>query len=293
MTGRSAAALGALALAAALVAGCGSRDSTNPPAATGAPAPPLSLPADRALLWAVGDGDGSAGSAALVRRIRRSPPDLLLYLGDVYPSGSAGDFARNYQPTFGQLAARTAPTPGNHDWPSAANGYRPYWMGVTGRRQRPYYALSVAGWTLLSLNSEAPHGRGSAQLRWLRKHLRGRGDCRLAFWHRPRYSAGLVHGDQPDVAPFWRALRGHARLVLNGHEHDSQRFKPVRGITELVAGAGGHGLYPVNAGDPRLAFADARRLAALRLRLRPGRARFAFVTRKGHVLERGGVRCHG
>jgi hypothetical protein len=249
-------------------------------------------PAQRGgLVWAVGDGDASANAAALVRRIRRSRPQRFLYLGDVYPNGSARDFARAYAPTYGRLGGATAPTPGNHDRGRARSGYFPYWRRVKGAPQPSYYSFRVGDWQILSLNSETAHGGGSAQLRWLRARLRGAGTCRLAFWHRPRFSAGTVHGDQPDVAPFWRALRGHARIVLNGHDHDSQRLRPVDGITEFVAGAGGHGRYPLDRSYRLLAFGDSSHYAALRLRLRPGLARYAFVTAGGHTLDSGQVRC--
>jgi hypothetical protein len=249
-------------------------------------------PAQRgALVWAVGDGDGSPASAALVRRIQRSHPARFLYLGDVYPNGSARDFARAYAPTFGLLSAITAPTPGNHDWGAARSGYFPYWRTVKGKPLPSYYAFGLGGWQLLSLNSETAHGARSAQLRWLHGQLHGRGTCRLAFWHRPRFSAGTMHGDQPDVAPFWRALRGHARVVLNGHDHDSQRLRPAYGITEFVAGAGGHGRYSLHAHYPGLVFGDAAHYAALRLRLRPGLALYAFVTAGGRTLDAGQVRC--
>jgi hypothetical protein len=153
-----------------------------------------------------------------------------------------------------------------------------------------YYAREAGGWEILSMNSQVPHGAGSRQLRWLRARLRRPGTCRLAFWHRPRFSAGTVHGDQPDVAPFWRALAGHARLILGAHDHDSQRFRRRDGITQFVAGAGGRSLYPLRS-DRRLAFGDARRPAALRLSLSPGVARFAFVASSGRVLDRGSARC--
>lgn len=233
-------------------------------------------------VWAVGDGDGSSQSATLVRTIEAARPERFLYLGDVYPSGTAGDFARNYTSTFGRLRAITSPTPGNHDY---GPGYFNYW------HKPSYYSFRIGGWQILSLNSETAHGARSRQLRWLRARVRGGGTCRLAFWHRPRYSAGAVHGDQRDVAPFWRVLRGHARLVLGGHEHDSQRFRRVAGITELVAGAGGHGLYPLRRGHRGLAFGNATDFAALRLRLRPGAATYAFVTAGGRVLDSGRVRC--
>jgi acid phosphatase type 7 len=136
-----------------------------------------------------------------------------------------------------------------------------------------------------------PHDEGSAQLRWLRAQLRRPGTCRLAFWHRPRFSAGDVHGDQADIDPLWRSLRGRARLVVNGHEHDLQRLRPIDGITELVAGAGGHGLYPLHRQDPRLAFGDDSSYAALRLKLSPGSAAYAFIDATGRALDSGRVRC--
>ncbi len=247
---------------------------------------------DRAIVWAVGDGaDGGATATGVARLIARGRPDRVLYLGDVYDDGSPADFREHFAPVYGKLARIMAPTPGNHDWPRHREGYDRYWARVLRRPVPAFYAFRVGGWQLLSLNSEAPHEPRSAQLRWLRRRLRGPGDCRLAFWHRPRYSAGTRHGDQPDVQPLWDALRGRARLVLNGHEHNMQRFRPVDGITELVSGAGGHGLYPLQRPFSRLAFGDDSHYGALRLRLRPGRAAYAFIDADGRTLDAGAVTC--
>jgi Calcineurin-like phosphoesterase len=245
-----------------------------------------------AIVWAVGDGaDGREPARAVARLIASGPIDRLLYLGDVYKRGTASDFSKHYATVYGRLARRTAPTPGNHDWPHHLDGYDPYWRRVTGRPAPAFYRFRLGGWEILSLNSEAPHEPGSAQLRWLRSQLRRPGTCRLAFWHRPRYSDGTEHGDQKDVESFWQALRGHATLVLNGHEHDMQRFRSRDGITELASGAGGHGRYTIRRGDPFLAFGDDRNYGALRLDLAPGRAQFAFVAADGRILNQGHVRC--
>jgi len=220
--------------------------------------------------------------------------DRFLYLGDVYEHGSPQDFARRYAPVFGKLAPLTSPTPGNHEWAARARGYYPYWRRAHRRPPRPYYAFRLKGWEVLSLNSEAAHGSASPQLRWLTERLRRgpRGNCRIAFWHRPRFSAGTTHGDQPDIEPLWAALRGRAALVLNGHDHNSQRLLPRDGIVELVAGAarGGEPLYPLRS-DPRLAFGNDDDLTALRLELRPRHARFAFVSADGRTLDSGTVPC--
>jgi hypothetical protein len=256
-------------------------------------------PHARATVWAVGDGaDGGRHGRAVAARIPAARPDRFLYLGDVYGptvrsivrgDGTAADYDHRYAPLYGSLARRTAPTPGNHEWPQRGEGYEPYWRAVTGRTPPAWYGLRVAGWTLLSLNSEAPHGRGSPQLRWLAHRVARPDTCRLAFWHRPRFSAGR-HRDGTDLAPLFDALRGHAALVVNGHDHNMQRYRPIGGITEVVSGAGGHSRYRLHA-DPRLAFADDRDDGALRIDLRPGRARLRFVSADGEVLDDSVVRC--
>ena len=266
-------ALGALALSAQ-----GSQPAPGP----GAP---------RAIVWAVGDGaDGSARARRLDRLMAAGDPDRFLYLGDVYETGSATDFERNYARVYEALAEITAPTPGNHEWPSRYEGYYPYWRAVKSRRQRPWYRFRLAGWEILALNSEAAHGAGSRQLRWLRRRLRGaEGDCRLAFWHRPRWSAG-VYGDDESLAPLWNALRGSARVVLSGHDHNMQRFRHRDGIVQLVAGTGGRELYPLRA-DSRLRFGEDSRYGALRLELRPGEAELEFRRIDGRRLDSSSVEC--
>jgi hypothetical protein len=243
-----------------------------------------------AVVWAVGDGaDGSSIARRLARRIERDRPDAFLYLGDVYPGGTAEDFERNYDTVYGRLARITWPTPGNHEWWAREEGYYPYWR--RHRRARPWYRFQLGGGELVSLNSEAPHETGSRQLRWLERVLEsGDGTCRLAVWHRPRFSAGTVHGDAPDVAPFWRALHGHARLVLNAHEHTLLRYRRRAGLTEYVAGAGGRIRYSLNA-DSRVAFGAEDRTGALRIELRPEDATLEFRAVDGELLDSSRVAC--
>jgi hypothetical protein len=258
--------------------------------ALGAGGAALIQPEPSAVVWAVGDGaDGTAPARRLARRIERDDPDAVLYLGDVYPSGSAADYARNYEPIYGDLAAITWPTMGNHEWGNRATGYLPYWRRYG--RARPWYRLELAGWELLNLNSQEPHERGSPQLRWLERVLAEQATtCRLAFWHRPRFSAGTVHDDARDIAPLWRALSGHARLVLNGHEHALMRYRRRAGLTEYVSGAGGSVRYALHA-DSRLAFGRSDRTGALRMVLTPGGARLEFRDLSGAVLDRSRATC--
>jgi hypothetical protein len=250
-----------------------------------------SVRGQHAVVWAVGDGaNGSAQARAVAARIAKGPVDRLLYLGDVYEDGTAQEFRDRYATTYGRLARVTAPTVGNHDAPNESSGYDPYWRRALGAAPADWYAFRAGGWEVISLDSEDPHASGSAQYRWLRRRLRAPGTCRIAFWHRARFSADTHHGDQEDMAPLWDALHGHAAIVLAGHAHDMQRLRPIDGITAFVSGAGGDELYPLRR-DARLAFGDDSSYGALRLRLRRGAAAYAFVTADGRILDSGTVRC--
>src|SRR6185369_7521082 len=79
------------------------------------------------------------------------------------------------------------------------------------------------------------------------------GLCTLAYWHTPRFSSG-EHGDSTLIQAFWDILyAGGADVVLNGHDHDYERFAPqdphgqadpTQGIREFVVGTGGRSHYP-------------------------------------------------
>jgi hypothetical protein len=277
----------ALALIAALIlTGCGDHAGEASP-----PVGHLAAVHRGFEAWAVGDAaDGSTSARGVAETVRSASPDLLLYLGDVYASSDVDAFRTLYDPLYGALANRTVPTPGNHEWPQARSGYFAYWRQKLGHRLPSYFARRAGGWKVLSLNSNLRGRAFRRQLSWTRRALRGPGTCRIAIWHAPRFSAGL-HGDAPELEPLWRAVVGRARLVLNGHDHTLQRLHPIGGTTILVSGAGGRTLYPVDGDDPRLAFSDHRHFGALRLRLAPGHAAFAFVGAGGRTLDSGRVRC--
>jgi hypothetical protein len=246
-----------------------------------------SVPGDRAEVWAVGDSD-EPGAARVARLVRRANPDRVLYLGDVYPRGNPGDFRRWAKPLRG-LIDRMAPTPGNHDWPEAKEGYEPFWKKVTGETPPTFYSFRAGGWEILSVNSE--HSEYRAVEDWLRERVRPGGNCRIAFWHRPRYTAGHHAGDNPRVKEYWEVVRNRARIVVTGHDHNMQRMRSRDGIVQFVSGSGGHKLYPVDEDYDGLRFSDDTHFGALRLSLSPGQARWRFVSARGRVLDSGTLTC--
>jgi hypothetical protein len=244
-----------------------------------------------ATVWAVGDSaDGGDAAQEVAEMIARGNPDRLLYLGDVYDRGTREEYEENYEPVYGRFDEIAAPTPGNHEWPNRAEGYDPYWKDAGLDTSRHYYSFRVAGWEVVSLNSESGLEDGSPQREWLERYADERGNCRIAFWHRPYLNAGR-HGDQEQTEPLWRGVAGRAVLVLGGHDHNLQHFKPQDGLVQLVAGAGGHGFYSSDQSDERLVWDEDDEYGAVRIDLRPGIARFRFVSPPNRTLHKGSVRC--
>ena len=293
---RLALALAALALGAVTVLVASERSAAR--GSSGSQWAPSANGLDRAQLWIVGDGGKLTSAMPTVELVESLPMDRFIYLGDVYQSGTAAEFAADYAPGFGRFASKTAPTPGNHEWPNRSTGYYAYWSSVRGSPPPRWYRFNLAGWQFLIMNSEAPRGSGSAQARWLKRALRrsrGMGSCRAVVTHKPRYSGGL-HGDQPSLSRLESLLAGKARAWFSGHDHSMQRVGPTRGITQFVAGAAGRGRYPVDPDHPRLRFANDTDDGALRLTLRRGRgtggsATWRFVSTSGETLDRGTLRC--
>jgi Calcineurin-like phosphoesterase len=276
----------------AILAACGSDGGGDSTAPAGKSTKAARSDSKRtARVWAIGDGaDGGDAARRVAEMVARSKPDRMLYLGDVYDNGTQEDFEDNYKPTFGRFDSIAAPTPGNHDWHNRADGYDPYWKAVGLVTNRHYYSFRTAGWEIISLNSEAGLEEGSPQRRWLEQRVRRPGTCRIAFWHRPFQNAGR-HGDQTNTRPLWNAIRGRAALVLNGHDHNFQHFKPRDGIVQLISGAGGHARYESDGNDRRLVWDEDDEFGALRLDLRKGVARFRFVALPRRTLHKGTARC--
>ena len=256
------------------------------------------------------DGDGTATrcrqryTAALLRGAT-----AVLPLGDLqYEDGVHSKFLQSYERSWGAYKATTYPVPGNHEYQSspAADGYFDYFGARAGQPGRGYYSFDLGSWHLVALNSECDHiggcAEGSPQERWLRADLaRTTKPCILAYWHRPRFSSGR-HGNDDSYAPFWRALYGaRADVVLNGHDHDYERFDPQtpdgeadpQGPRAFVAGTGGRSLRPFRKLRPNSAVQNSSTFGVLKLTLRRGSYAWTFsAERTADIVDAGSGQCH-
>jgi len=308
------------ALAAGLalvVVGCGGGDdgSAKPPQTTVAPVtkakPPPAATADPVTVLAAGDiasceNDDDDRTAALLDRYEGT----VLTLGDaVYDDGTRSEFRECYEPAWGGVLDRTRPAPGNHEYGTAgADGYFDYFGSRAGDPGKGWYSYDLGAWHLIALNSNCDEVGGcevgSAQERWLRADMRQhRTDCTLAYWHHPRFSSGARHGSSERVADLWNALYdGGADIVLNGHEHNYERFAPLdpagkvdneRGIREFVAGTGGRGHYQFGPPLPGSEVRESDTFGILQLRLNTDSYEWRFVAVDEETFgDAGSGRCH-
>jgi len=248
------------------------------------------------------DYNGGAGTATACRQ--RDTSDLLLApglaavlpLGDLqYEWGGIDLFRQSYDPSWGRLKAITFPAVGNHEYydvAPGAGGYFDYFGARAGTRGQGWYSYDLGAWHLIALNSNCAQVGGcdasSPQAQWLAADLAAHpGGCTLAYWHHPRFSSGQA-GDDPITQGLWDLLYANgADLILNGHDHDYERFAPqdprghadpARGIREFVVGTGGKDLEPFTAVRPNSEVRGNGAFGVLRLTLRPGAYEWQLLT---------------
>jgi acid phosphatase type 7 len=283
--------------------------SGSPPQATTVPTFGTAPPADAVLVGA-GDiadcaSDGDEATAKLLDQL----DGTVFTLGDnVYESGSSSEFRRCYAPGWGRQLDRTKPVPGNHDYETAgAAGYFGYFGAAAGDPATGWYAYDVGAWRVYVLNSNCALiggcDTGSPQERWLRHDLAANPRaCVVAMWHHPRFSSGL-HGNDQMTTDLWSDLYdAGAELILNGHDHDYERFAaqtprgeadPARGIVEIVVGTGGRSHYPFGTIRANSVVRDATTYGVLRLVLSGGGWSFEFMPAAGGGFsDSGSGTCH-
>jgi acid phosphatase type 7 len=248
--------------------------------------------------------DGDRATAALLDDI----DGTVFTAGDnAYPDGTADQFRDCYGPTWGRHLARTRPAAGNHDWVTKdLAGYLGYFGAAAAPNRVSWYAYDLETWHVIVLDSDCSAvggcGPDSAQGRWLAADLAAsKARCTLAIWHHPRFSSG-EHGNDATVAPFWRALYdAGADLVINGHDHDYERFAPqdtdgredrARGIREFVVGTGGAELraFPKAVANSELRVSAYH--GVIRLVLHRSSYEWRFSTTSGDFSDSGNGPCH-
>jgi 3',5'-cyclic AMP phosphodiesterase CpdA len=279
-----------------LSAGCGATAPSTPSPATGA----IVAAGD------IADCPSPIGAEQTAQLLDGSQGTVLTLGDNAYDRGTAEEYANCYAPTWGRHKSRTRPALGNHDYETpGATGYFGYFGVQAGPVGLGYYSFNVGAWHLVSLDSNQPAAIGSLQASWLRADLSANAvRCVMAYWHHPVFSSG-PHNNDPHMQDVWRILiEFGADVVLNGHDHDYERFAPqdgdgrfdpARGIREFVVGTGGSSvLYPVALVRPNSEVRENNTRGVLRMTLRPTGYDWEFVPVSGSTFrDSGSSECVG
>jgi Calcineurin-like phosphoesterase len=224
-------------------------------------------------------------------------------LGDEqYENGTSADFAGSYDLTWGKLRYKTDPAPGNHEYNTpGATGYYGYFQAAAVDPAKGYYSYDLGAWHIVVLNGEVANGAGSAQDVWFRNDLgTHHNSCTIALWHEPYFSSS---GETPGRRTLFQdAYNGGVDIVLNGHEHNYERFAPqnpsggpdsTRGVREFVVGTGGRSLWGFSTVLPTSQARSGNTFGVLKLALHTSSYDWRFVPIAGSTFTDSGTgTCH-
>ena len=295
LTRRQALLAGMVALLVA-AAGCDDPGRGGVSAETSIPASLPEVPAGRVRsgVVAIGDFGGGPAQMAVARAMERwaatHPVDALVTTGDnVYERGEPEKFAAQLDQPYRALR-RTRPmwaTLGNHD---VTAGHGAEQLRHLGLPDLPY-VKSLPGLQLLFLDTNRAH---QEQASWLEARLSEPGPpLRVAVFHHPAWSCSRHDSNERVGRYLVPVLEDHrVALVLNGHDHNYQRFVSPGGVTYVVTGGGGRGLYRLDGcavGTPRRAAAVVRHHFTA-VEVRDGSLTVSAVGTDGSVFDRAVIR---
>jgi hypothetical protein len=248
------------------------------------PGIPPSPATDEQVLLGVGDIGWCGGDAdERVAQLAADLPGTIAMLGDdVYPEGTAANYAQCLAPSWGPMLGRTRPAIGNHDYVRGdASAYFSFFGSSAGTDGEGWYSYDLGAWHVVVLNSNCGIvgcDAGSPQMSWLESDLSAHPSaCLLAYWHHPRWSSGR-HGSNAFMDPLWsRLVDAGVDVVLNGHDH-SYEHVAADGVDEFVVGTGGRSLYRFESDPlPQTVVRHERSYGLFYLALGDGTFRWEFL----------------
>lgn len=248
----------------------------------------------RTRLAVIGDfGTGSTAEHDVARQVKRWANHTrvagLVTTGDnIYPDGHPDTFDRGWHEPYGWVDRRNitkVASLGNHDYRTDEGVPVMGLMDMPRRRYKQHFR-----WVdVFVVDSNQPSS--DAQKRWLRRGLmNSKARWQIVAFHHPVFTCGQHDNGTVMRQAFNRILKRHgADLVLNGHEHSYQRFEKRGGVTYVVTGGGGAGLYSLGACPgwfPDRAVANDTRHHFVKLIVRRSRIGLLAVAPGGDVLDR-------
>ena len=167
--------------------------------------------------------------------------DFVTMMGDnIYGGHKPRDFELKFETPYKPLldaGVKFYACLGNHD-DSNETRYKPF--NMDGQR---YYSFKKGDAQFFVLDSNY---MDAAQLEWINNQLSGSAaKWKIAYFHHPLYSDGRFHGPDLDLRKQLMPMfeKYGLNVVLSGHDHVYERFKPEEGIYFFLVGNSGQLRY--------------------------------------------------
>ena len=241
-------------------------------------------------------GESSHSAQAVAGLLQRLKPEFAVALGDLaYPAGHERLLSERF---FGPLSAYSRSHVvwhvfGNHD--VATEKGRPLERASVGPDNGPpalpadrsySFDYGEAHFTVVDSNLHVDQTRDIIAP-WLERDLAAsKARWKFVMLHHPPYSSGQHGGSQKVERRLVPIIARHGvDAVFAGHDHDYERFAPKTGVTYVVSGTGGAGLYRFRSEtEGSLARTDDHHGLTL-VEVDGDRATLKFIEEDGRILD--------
>lgn len=211
---------------------------------------------------------------------------FVIMMGDnIYGGHKPKDFERKFETPYKPLLdadVKFYACLGNHD-NSDETLYKPF--NMNGQR---YYTFKKGDVQFFALDSNY---MDPTQLDWIQQQLReSNAKWKIAFFHHPLYSDGRFHGPDVDLRNQLMPIfeKYGVNVVMSGHDHVYERFKPESGIYFFLVGNSGELRYHNLRHDSDIMAAgfDTDRTFML-VEIAGDKLYFQTITRTGQTVDSG------
>lgn len=217
-------------------------------------------------------GSGGEYQAAVRDQMFTVPFDFIVHTGDIaYDDGSLGQLEGQFFDVYAELTRSFATyvVAGNHDYGTASGAPTREVFALPENAGRPeglerWYSFDWGNAHVVGLDTER---MDAVQAAWLDADLAATDKpWKIVVGHRPPYSSG-EHGSNTRFREYFAGpIEKHGvQLVLNGHDHDYERSKPIAGTTYIVTGGGGRNTRPVSTSSFTAFSVDAHHIVQIEI----------------------------
>ncbi|MFL6438056.1 MAG: metallophosphoesterase [Terriglobales bacterium] len=212
--------------------------------------------------------------------------DFVTMMGDnIYGGHRPQDFERKFEQPYKPLldtGVKFYACLGNHDTSDEIQ-YKPF--NMNGQR---YYSFKKGDVQFFVLDSNY---MDATQLDWIQHQLsESNAKWKIAYFHHPLYSDGRFHGPDVDLRKLLMPIfeKYGMNVVMSGHDHVYERFKPEDGIYFFLVGNSGELRYHnLRQGSDIMAVGFDTDRTFMMVEISGDKLYFQTVSRAGQTVDSG------